>query len=514
VPHYFQEGGRDMRLVLQTADVAGAEKNCLYPNRVEVSTPEGLREAVRMDHVCGEYRKDYRSVKNFIRTNVVVMDIDNDHSEDPEDWVTPEKLDEMMGDLSYAIAFSRHHMKDKHGVGPRLRMHVYFETGMITDADEYKALKAGIHKRWDFFDGNALDAARFIYGADVGECIWHEGWLTVDGEVEAVYEEEGTGGGGSGSILQGSRNNTMSRFAVRVLKRYGDTDKAKEAFLEHAEKCDPPLPDKELSTIWHSAQKFYGSVVVKQPDYVPPDKYNEEFGGYLKPEDYTDMDEAKVLVREYGEELKYSPATGYIRYDGQCWIEDEQLAVGAVEEFLDLQIKDAKDEVSSVEKALIQAGIPKEIVMVWTEQDVLEYIYHNHIPIADVYGEVVADYGKGEAQGSSMDLGIFDVGKPVFGTTGCNRTGCVYCGFGCHREKSPNRWELAEKLSNPAIIDYMMRGGAFDEKGIWKPDERGFGFWFVAEWINVHGKLHIVVPHREEYLGRYMTEDTEKYLAA
>ena len=150
----------------------------------------------------------------------------------------------------------------------------------------------------------------------------------------------------------------------------------------------------------------------------------------------------------------------------------------------------------------------------WTEQDVLEYIYHNHIPIADVYGEVVADYGKGKAQGNSMDLGIFDVGKPVFDTTGCDRTGCVYCGFGCHREKSPNRWEIAEKLSSPAIIDYMMRGGAFDEKGIWKPDRRGLGFWFVVEWINVHGKLHIVMPHREDYLGQYMTEDTEKYLAA
>ena len=149
----------------------------------------------------------------------------------------------------------------------------------------------------------------------------------------------------------------------------------------------------------------------------------------------------------------------------------------------------------------------------WTEQDVLEYIYHNHIPIADVYGEVVADYGKGEAQGDSTDMGIFDVGKPIFNTTGCNRTGCVYCGFGCHREKSPNRWELAEKLSNPAIIDYMMRGGGFDEKGIWKPDNRGLGFWFVVEWINVHGKLHIAMPHREEYLGQYMTGDTEKLLA-
>ncbi|MCI9421939.1 MAG: hypothetical protein HFG81_04385 [Dorea sp.] len=109
-------------------------------------------------------------------------------------------------------------------------------------------------------------------------------------------------------------------------------------------------------------------------------------------------------------------------------------------------------------------------------------------------------------------MGIFDVGKPIFNTTGCNRTGCVYCGFGCHREKSPNRWELVEKLSPPAIIDYMMRGGGFDEKGIWKPDNRGLGFWFVVEWINVHGKLHIAMPHREEYLGQYMTEDTEKLL--
>ena len=150
----------------------------------------------------------------------------------------------------------------------------------------------------------------------------------------------------------------------------------------------------------------------------------------------------------------------------------------------------------------------------WTEQDVLEYIYHNHIPIAEVYGEVVVDYGKGQAQGDSMDLGIFDLSKPVFDTTGCDRTGCVYCGFGCHREKSPNRWELAEKLSNPAIIDYMMRGGGFNENGIWKPDSRGLGFWFVIEWINVHGKLHIIMPHREEYLGQYMTEDTEKHLAA
>ena len=117
-------------------------------------------------------------------------------------------------------------------------------------------------------------------------------------------------------------------------------------------------------------------------------------------------------------------------------------------------------------------------------------------------------------QGNTMELGLFDEGKPLFETTGCNRTGCVFCGFGCHREKSPNRWEIAERFSNPAIIDYMLRGGAFDEKGVWKPDERGLGFWFVIEWINVHGNLHIVMPHREKYLEQYITQDTEKFLMA
>ncbi len=150
----------------------------------------------------------------------------------------------------------------------------------------------------------------------------------------------------------------------------------------------------------------------------------------------------------------------------------------------------------------------------WTEQDVLEYIYCNYIPVASVYGKITADYGVENPQGNTMELGLFDEGKPLFETTGCNRTGCVFCGFGCHREKSPNRWEIAERFSNPAIIDYMLRGGAFDEKGVWKPDERGLGFWFVIEWINVHGNLHIVMPHREKYLEQYITQDTEKFLMA
>ena len=55
---------------------------------------------------------------------------------------------------------------------------------------------------------------------------------------EEDFDSERPGGKSSGSILEGSRNNTMSRLAGCVLKRYGDTEKAHEAFPEHAKKCD------------------------------------------------------------------------------------------------------------------------------------------------------------------------------------------------------------------------------------------------------------------------------------
>lgn len=152
----------------------------------------------------------------------------------------------------------------------------------------------------------------------------------------------------------------------------------------------------------------------------------------------------------------------------------------------------------------------------WVEQDVLEYVHHYQIPLASVYGEIQEEKGAGKKkrnQKNTLDKGIFDIEKPLYSTTGCKRTGCVYCGFGCHRERSPNRWEIAEEMSNPTIIDYMMRGGDFDKGGLWKPDQRGLGFWFVIEWINLHGNLHIVMPHREKYLDQYMTAETEKYLS-
>ena len=353
-----------MFLVLQTANVTADAKNCVYPNRKEITTADELKEAVRFDHVCGEFTKNYRNISNFLKSNVIVMDCDNDHTDDPADWITFEKLEELFDSVSYAAVPSRNHMKEKDGKAARPKFHVYFPIEEITDADKYAAIKRAIHKAFPFFDGNALDAARFIFGSDAGEVVWHEGWVNIDEEVGLEPDDADAGTGYSGGpILQGTRNKTLSHFAGRALKRFGETDKAKQVFLDEAAKCDPPMEEDELKTIWYSALKFYRTKVKTQPGYVEPDEYNSDFdAGSLKPDDYSAIGQAKVLCKEYGEELRYSDATDYLRYDGDAWIEDRQLAVGAMEEFLDLQLADAQEYVQIAVKALKDAGVDESAI--------------------------------------------------------------------------------------------------------------------------------------------------------
>ena len=77
---------------LYRANCIGNEWNCLYPHKVCAGDEESLRQAVCQDYVAVEYAKGYRSNENFIRTNCLALDCDNGHSENPEEWVSPEKI--------------------------------------------------------------------------------------------------------------------------------------------------------------------------------------------------------------------------------------------------------------------------------------------------------------------------------------------------------------------------------------------------------------------------------------
>lgn len=117
----------------------------------------------------------------------------------------------------------------------------------------------------------------------------------------------------------------------------------------------------------------------------------------------------------------------------------------------------------------------------WTEQDVLQYIKQEQIPIAPVYGEIIYEIEPDQMR--LADYGI-DCGTPEkLATTGCNRTGCIFCAFGCHLEKSPSRFERL-KETHPRQYEYCIGGGEYGEDGLWQPSKKGLGMGHVFDELN------------------------------
>lgn len=346
---------------LHTADVTGRQTNNLYPNRCKITSNKDLVTAAAFDHVVATYKNNHRSNENFISSDCVVMDIDNDHSEDPAEWITPESLSELMAGVAFMSATSRNHMKVKGTESARPRFHVYYPITQISDATEYAGLKKRLAARFSFFDANALDAGRFIYGNPAPEVTVFEGsqllneWLAQADEQNMFAAFDAS----TQAIGEGSRNATLSRFAGRVLIRYGNTAQARELFDHKAALCDPPLPASELALIWDSACKFAAKVAT-QPDYVPPEIYEQLTS--LRPEDFTDVGQATILAGEYADRICYSPATAWMAYDKGVWEENEPKVQHVVQELTARQIEQAQKELETATQQANQLGVTAMLV--------------------------------------------------------------------------------------------------------------------------------------------------------
>ena len=146
------------------------------------------------------------------------------------------------------------------------------------------------------------------------------------------------------------------------------------------------------------------------------------------------------------------------------------------------------------------ASDPKSQPMAfWTEQDVLEYIRTFHLEIPSVYGEIIqVDY-----KGRNVEESGCKACK--YKTTGCARTGCVYCAFGLQAERGETRFQKLSK-THPKLYDYCISGGqwvdnpdydpllpkdlpvtvdiGWNPKKIWVPSKSGLGMGKVFDLCN------------------------------
>lgn len=337
------------------SDVTGLPSNCNYPHKKEVIDEASLKEAISHDYVCAEYKNSYRSGDNFIGSNCLPVDCDNDHSDNPEDWITPNDVMQAFPNVSFAIHYSRSNNKAKNGKAARPKFHVLFPIDYETNATKYKEIKQKVNSIFPYFDSNALDAARFFFGTKEGNVEIYQGDMNLTQYLNAYdFEEAEMNRIPDGFVIkEGSRNSTLSHFAGRVIKKYGDTEKAYEVFMEKAALCDPPLEDEELITIWNSAKKFYKKLS-SQEGYVDPEQYNQEFN--LEPLDYSDVGQATVLAREYEKQLRYSPSTDFLVYNGSYWEESRSKAQAISQELTTKQLEEAEIGIKKLTDLMLKNG--------------------------------------------------------------------------------------------------------------------------------------------------------------
>lgn len=268
-------------------------KNANYPYEAEIKSIEDLAEAASYDNTCAKCKDNYRKNSNFLEADCAMFDVDNTHSENSAEWISPSDIQKMFPDVRFFVVYSRNHMKAKNGKAPRPKFHVYFFDKLFTDFDEYTSHKQDVCNYFTAFDPNAKDATRFFFGVDNPKVEYVDGNLLLSdfmktvttstdncSETPASQSRNDTEHSKSLSIdkviPEGCRNSTLVSYAACVLKRYGDeSETAYNLYVKRSQCCLPLLGNDEVQSIWNSALKFYREKIKTSSDYIEPEKYNQ-----------------------------------------------------------------------------------------------------------------------------------------------------------------------------------------------------------------------------------------------
>lgn len=147
----------------------------------------------------------------------------------------------------------------------------------------------------------------------------------------------------------------------------------------------------------------------------------------------------------------------------------------------------------------------------WIENDILTYLHELKKEYAASYGEIVPKQ-KDQLDGQMTLYEVLnDFRECEFCTTGCKRTGCIFCLFGITQDKTRI---INLQDQEPKLADYVLRGGEFNEKGMWQPSAEGLGYWFVLAWLDAVGGIYIPFSGRDRYETAHGNEKTKKLLYA
>ncbi|MGN0640645.1 MAG: phosphoadenosine phosphosulfate reductase family protein [Oscillospiraceae bacterium] len=231
----------------------------------------------------------------------------------------------------------------------------------------------------------------------------------------------------------------------------------KKTFSEVITEYGYPILSKEISNALYFAKKLPDGKCAKRSFYSPSSKYHD-YSRFI-PVLSMDFNASSVCCNV----LKKSPSHLFSKESGKKAITAQM----ASESFLRLQTWlshgcnsfDSKNPVSNP-------------MSFWTEQDVLLYIKERGLQICSVYGDIIP---------ASEQISLFPDER--FKCSGCERTGCIFCGFGCQYDIGETRFQRL-KRTHLKQYNYCIGGGQYNESGFWIPSKEGLGLGHVFDDLN------------------------------
>lgn len=366
--------GQEMQpFTLCCARVRGKNKNTFYPDdRVVHNLPE-LLEAVQFDHTPGTFTDRHRNNKTWCCTECLTFDVDNDPG---GPVVTPETIKQDFPGVAHYIVYSRHHNAPKDGKPATPRFHVYFPTGLLTDAAAVDNLLTDVLAMYPYFDQACKDLARFYFGVEHPTGAYVPGGLTLDQfmtqqQIAPVVSTPAALPASTGMeriIPAGERHSHMVKVATQVLTRCGPDgiEQAREAYDREAEHLESGFPQAEIDRIWTDQLAFAQASIWSQPGYLTPAEYAikgfQDVAPALQGEilyklsDLSDVAEGVLFAKNFKGTVLYNKGLSWLVWDGARFKQGDGLARKLAHKFTALQLEAAQ---AAFQKA--SAGAAKDL---------------------------------------------------------------------------------------------------------------------------------------------------------
>lgn len=222
-----------------------------------------LSKALEFDNCPAKYINGYRKGENFQISNCILADIDNTHSDDESEWITHKDVKNALPNITFYYYPSRNNMKIKSDKSARPKEHFIFPTDTITDVKDYVELMNFLIEQFPYlyFDKSVKSPAQLNFGVKNAQVSFVNGQLNLSDYMKSVKKKQ------KNIIPEGQRNNTLHRFALKVLKQYGDTENSHKKYIDKSLQCSPLLDDDEVKNIWNGAVNYYHNKIETNTDY-------------------------------------------------------------------------------------------------------------------------------------------------------------------------------------------------------------------------------------------------------